>query len=148
MALYKMLVPSNLFVSLKFILHLFPLCFNLRLFSYFQRNFVRVSVGIALILPVMSKLPWRRRPAGAPDQYPHQQAVFSGSPHRRPPLPLGMLSEQPAHNAFFMGKRLSAGMLIAEATLGEELRGLYVQYDQFVSFCVNPCAAYNSCSAL
>ena len=44
-----------------------------------------------------------------------------------------MLSEQPAHNAFFMGKRLSAGMLIAEAALGEELRGFNVQYDQFVN---------------
>ena len=41
-----------------------------------------------------------------------------------------MLSEQPAHDAFFMGKRLSTGMLIAEAALGEKLCGLYIQYDQ------------------
>ena len=44
-----------------------------------------------------------------------------------------MLSEQPAHNALFMGKRLSAGMLIAEAALSEKLCGLYVQYDQLVN---------------
>ena len=40
-----------------------------------------------------------------------------------------MISEQPAHDAFFMGKRLSAGMLIAEAALGEEFGGSYVQHD-------------------
>ena len=45
-----------------------------------------------------------------------------------------MFSEQPAHDAFFMGKRLSTGMLIAEAALGEKLCGLYVQYDQLTNF--------------
>lgn len=59
--------------------------------------------------------------------------MFCVSSHRRPPLPLGMFSEQPAHDAFFMGKRLSTGMLIAEAALGEKLCGLYVQYDQLVN---------------
>ena len=60
-----------------------------------------------------------------------------------------MLSEQPAHNALFMGKRLSSGMLIAEAALGEKLCGFYVQYDQLVNLSsVSPCSAYSACSAL
>ena len=33
-----------------------------------------------------------------------------------------------------MGKRLSTGMLIAEAALGEKLCGLYIQYDQSANF--------------
>lgn len=43
-----------------------------------------------------------------------------------------MLPEQPAHDAFLMGERLSAGVLVAEAAAGEELRRANVQHDELV----------------
>ena len=47
---------------------------------------------------------------------------------------LFVFPKQPAHDAFLVCKRLTAGMLVAEAALGEVFCRTDIQYNQFADF--------------